>query len=155
MWWGSRRFNTIMLMKVLSGLTAYLSARVFNTGQFLNNYWSGLFSPLSTGWWTCSASHRCSTCCTCTLFSHLPVQSQPQRLRKESGVEGASDGILGNRCKLHTKLGQDISATLRLHWIHHTEIVEWIWRYVRRIHLQIKVYILQNKYARCCTLVGS
>ena len=103
MWRGSRRFNTIMLMKLLSGLTAYPSARAFNTGQYLNNYWSGglLFLLLSTGWLTCSASHRYSTCCTCTPFSHLPVQSLPQRLRKESGDKGASGGILLNRYELH------------------------------------------------------
>ena len=46
--------------------------------------------------------------------------------------------------KLHTKLSQDISATLRLHRINHTEVVEWIWRYVSRIHLKLKVNILQN-----------
>ena len=37
MWRGSRRFNTIMLMKLLSGLTVYLSATAFNAGQYLNN----------------------------------------------------------------------------------------------------------------------
>ena len=72
----------------------------------------------------------------------------------ESAPE-AEEGVRSQRCirrnlykqikTTHTELGQDISATLRLQWIHHTEIVEWIWRYVSRIHLQMQVYILQKK----------
>ena len=71
----------------------------------------------------------------------------------ESAPE-AEEGVRSQRCirrnlykqikTTHTELGQDISATLRLQWIHHTEIVEWIWGYVSRIHLQMQVHILQK-----------
>ena len=89
------------------------------------------------------------------MFDLLHLHSVLTPPSPESAPE-AEEGVRSQRCirwnlrkggyKLqHTQLGQDISAILGLQWIHHTEIVEWIWRYVSRIHLQMKVHILQKK----------